>query len=321
MYTDLKKSNLSLFLEDLVCGGGAAALSKTVVAPLERAKVVLQAQRSVFITERDRFKGLVDFLTRAPQEQGVVSLWRGNWANVLRIVPATAIRFPCYDTYKRLSLPRGEWGYSGAERVLRRMEAGIFAGLTTLLFTYPLDVAKTRLSLDNSKTGEAKLYKGVWDCLSKTRRADGFVTWYRGFLLAAGTTIPYFAVSFTVYDLLRDAFILNRKRTSGETSTSDAYAILNYIGIGTIAGTAAQLVTYPLDTIRKRLQMNGLLGTEKVYKSTLDCIKKVSAAEGVKGFYGGLVPTLLKIAPAAAIQFTAYDLLKNEVAAKDRLRI
>ena len=63
MSADLKKSNLSLFLEDLLCGGGAAAISKTVVAPLERARVVLQAQRSVFITERERFKGLTDFLT------------------------------------------------------------------------------------------------------------------------------------------------------------------------------------------------------------------------------------------------------------------
>jgi len=63
MSADLKKSNLSLFLEDLLCGGGAAAISKTVVAPLERARVVLQAQRSVFITERERFKGFMDFLT------------------------------------------------------------------------------------------------------------------------------------------------------------------------------------------------------------------------------------------------------------------
>ncbi len=191
------------------------------------------------------------------------------------------------------------------------MEAAIFAGVTTLLITYPLDVAKTRMSLDVTKVGEPKFYKGVWDCLSKTRRADGFVTWYRGFLLAAGSTVPYFAISFTVYDLLRDAFILNK--------TGEVPALLNYIGIGTIAGLTAQLATHPLDTIRKRMQMNGLLGAEKVYKNSLDCIKKVAAGEGVKGFYGGLVPTLLKVGPAAAIQFTAYDLLKKEVVENKRL--
>jgi len=64
-------------------------------------------------------------LIGAPKEQGVLSLWRGNWANVMRIIPATAIRFPAYDTYKRLSLPRGEWGYSVLFLVF-------FVGLTPL---------------------------------------------------------------------------------------------------------------------------------------------------------------------------------------------
>jgi len=63
MYTDIKRSNFSLFLHELVCAGGAQALSKTVVAPLERVKVLLQAQNVVTLIERDKFKGVVDALT------------------------------------------------------------------------------------------------------------------------------------------------------------------------------------------------------------------------------------------------------------------
>ena len=87
------------------------------------------------------------------------------------------------------------------------MEAAFFAGLTTLLVTYPFDVMKTRLSLDNAKIGEQRLYKGVWDCMKKTRKQEGMPTLYRGFLLSTLTIVPYVAISVGVYDLLRDQFV------------------------------------------------------------------------------------------------------------------
>ena len=63
MLTDTRKSNFSLFLSELVSAGGAAAISKTVVAPLERIRVLLQAQRTMIIPEGYRYKGLFDALS------------------------------------------------------------------------------------------------------------------------------------------------------------------------------------------------------------------------------------------------------------------
>jgi len=183
------------------------------------------------------------------------------------------------------------------------MECAVFAGLTTLIVTYPFDVVKTRLSLDLAKKGEAKAYNGIWNCMKVSKKHYGVRSWYSGFVLASLSTVPYVAISLASYDILRDVFIVNKSKESGVNP------VLRYVGLGTIAGLFAQLATYPLDTIRKRLQVN--LGTETMYKGSLDCIKKTLAREGVKGFYAGIVPTLLKVAPAAAIQFTAYDLLKE----------
>lgn len=307
MTTEIKRSNFSLFLHELVCAGGASAISKTVVAPLERIKVILQAQHVVTLRESDRFKGFMDALTRIPKEQGIAAFWRGNFANVIRIIPVTAIKFPSYDTFKRTSMPRGEFGYTGIERILRKTEASVFAGIITLIFSYPLDVAKTHLNLDFSKSKEPRKYTGVWNCLKVTRKTYGFAAIYRGLLLASLTQVPYVAVSLLSYDLLREAFII-KPSEAGNTTNS----VIKYIGLGTMAGFIAQIATYPLDTMRKRVQVS--LGTDRLYKGTLDVFKKTLAMEGVKGFYKGLVPALIKVAPAAAIQFTAYDLLREATA-------
>lgn len=112
--------NVKKFLTDLASGGTAAAVSKTAVAPIERVKLLLQVflnkgkiqikklnvfkvqDASAHITADKRYKGIMDVLIRVPKEQGFVSLWRGNLANVIRYFPTQALNFAFKDTYKRI---------------------------------------------------------------------------------------------------------------------------------------------------------------------------------------------------------------------------
>ena len=73
------------------------------------------------------------------------------------------------------------------------------------------------------------------------------------------------------------------------------------------------MITYPLDTVRKKQQANGMLGQNKTLFSSLKMMKKIYELEGARGFYFGFVPNLVKVIPAMAIQFAAYDLLKANV--------
>ncbi len=132
-------------------------------------------------------------------------------------------------------------------------------------------------------------------------------------MLASGSTVPFVAISVITYDVLRDAYVV-RPFVQGKTSDT-VPTIIKTIGLGTISGVVATLATYPLDTIRKRFQFGG--GADLAYKNSLQCVKQTWNSGGIKGFYAGLVPTLIKIAPAAAVQFSVYDLLK-EVSAKTR---
>lgn len=298
-----KRSNFSLFISDLYCAGGASAISKTIVAPFERVKLVLQAQKLLLVSEKDKVKGLVDALVRLPKEQGFLSLWRGNGANLIRIIPVQAIRFTSYDTYKRMTLPKGENGYDGAEKFARKLASGFLSGFTSLLFTYPLDVFRTRLALDFTKAGEKTIYKGVTDCMRKSFQVGGFPALYSGFFLSIFGSVPYIATSMVTYDALKEVYL----QPSQDENVLNA---LNYLGLGSIAGLAGQIITYPIDTIRRRLQINGAMSVEKFYKGSLDCFRKIVAKEGYGALYLGLSANLIKVIPAAAIQFASYDFLK-----------
>ena len=93
------------FMLDFIAGGISAAVSKTVVAPLERVKIILQIQdASKFIPKDQQYKGMIDCFSRVHKEQGFLSFWRGNVVNVVRYFPTQALNFAFKDTYKKVCL-------------------------------------------------------------------------------------------------------------------------------------------------------------------------------------------------------------------------
>jgi hypothetical protein len=90
------------------------------------------------------YSGLVDALRRIPKEQGALSLWRGNVPNLLRIVPTYGLRFTLFDYFQTWSAV----GLSAGEPLTlpRQMASGALSGLVTCVATYPLDLARTRMS-------------------------------------------------------------------------------------------------------------------------------------------------------------------------------
>ena len=87
-------------VEDFMLGGIAAAVSKTVAAPIERVKLLLQNQgEQAAITKK--YTGIMDVFVRVPQEQGIAAFWRGNMANVTispHVTPSVYTLHPCADT-------------------------------------------------------------------------------------------------------------------------------------------------------------------------------------------------------------------------------
>ncbi|KAA0715606.1 ADP/ATP translocase 2 ADP,ATP carrier protein 2 [Triplophysa tibetana] len=201
------------FAKDFLAGGVAAAISKTAVAPIERVKLLLQVQHaSQQISADKHYKGIVDCIVRIPKEQGFVSFWRGNLANVIRYFPTQALNFAFKDKYKQIFLGGVDkhsqfWRYFAGN-----LASGGAAGATSLCFVYPLDFARTRLAADVGKAGSTREFNGLADCLGKIFRSDGLRGLYQGFnvsvqgctgAMAYELTDAHPGLLVTVFDLPR----------------------------------------------------------------------------------------------------------------------
>eukprot|EP00455_Lapot_gusevi_P024888 TRINITY_DN25_c0_g1_i1.p1 TRINITY_DN25_c0_g1~~TRINITY_DN25_c0_g1_i1.p1 ORF type:complete len:302 (-),score=115.24 TRINITY_DN25_c0_g1_i1:103-1008(-) len=277
-------------------GGLAAAVSKTVSAPIERVKLLLQNQgESAAITKP--YKGIVDVFVRVPQEQGFASFWRGNMANVLRYFPTQALNFAFKDFYKRwFERPRsaGFWPC-----LLGNMASGGAAGATSLIVVYPLDFARTRLAVDVGK-GNQREFTGTLDCILKTAKTSGWTKGgvYNGFACSCVGIIFYRGAYFGLYDTFAPQIA-----SAGSAGFAAKFALAYAVTV------AAGLLSYPLDTVRRRMMMTSGKYAGK-YTSSIDCTRKVLAQEGVKALYKGAGSNILR-GLAGSLVLVGFDYCKQ----------
>jgi len=144
--------NLELFALQIASGGSAGAIAKTCVAPLERVKVLLQVQATSNLPEAEKYKGIIDALTRIPRREGWLAFYRGNGTNVARIVPDAAVKFTMNDQFKIMFAPK-----DGSQiGMIGKLAAGGASGAFKTILLYPFDIARTRLTADTATVGQKK---------------------------------------------------------------------------------------------------------------------------------------------------------------------
>lgn len=274
----MKKS----FMTDFLIGGVSAAVSKTVVAPIERVKLLLQVQdASSTIKAENRYKGIGDCFARVAKEQGIASFWRGNLANVIRYFPTQALNFAFKDFYKSLTPKRDPktqfWSFLAVNSL-----SGGMAGATSLSVVYPLDFGRTRLAADVG-SGKDREFTGLVDCLMKTAKKDGPAGLYRGFGISVVGIIAYRASYFGMFDTGKPILFPDAKK-------ANVFAMWMFAQIVTVS---AGIVSYPLDTVRRRLMMDSGRA-EKMYNGTWDCFLKIAKNEGQKAFFKGSLSNVIR---------------------------
>lgn len=284
------------FMQDFVAGGISAAVSKTAVAPIERVKLLLQVQAvSRQLTEAQKYKGMVDCFTRIPKEQGFMSFWRGNLANVIRYFPTQALNFAFKDKYKDMFLKGVDKKTEFWKFFAGNLASGGAAGATSLCFVYPLDFARTRLAADVGKGAERE-FTGLGNCLVKIFKADGLKGLYQGFGVSVQGIIIYRAAFFGLYD--------TAKGMTGKTNIFVSWAIAQCVT------TVSGIISYPFDTVRRRLMMqSGRKGGDIMYKGTIDCWKKIASQEGTGAFFKGAFSNVLR-GTGGALVLVMYDEIK-----------
>jgi solute carrier family 25 phosphate transporter 23/24/25/41 len=195
-----------------------------------------------------------------------------------------------------------------------RMISGAVAGCTACVACYPLDLIRTRLT---TELPGREHYKGITDACTKIIEIEGIQGLYAGIGPTLFVAVPNFAISYTVYGTLKeyvlddDLFYNLRKvdLSSGEESLGFKLSLL----CGAASGTLSTLVTFPFDTIRRRMQIQNLHVEEGKRLNGFQEIKLLLKREGHRGLYRGLTPELLKVIPMVGTMFTVYEFLKQQL--------
>jgi solute carrier family 25 (adenine nucleotide translocator) protein 4/5/6/31 len=293
-----KGNDATSFAIDFLMGGVSAAVSKTAAAPIERIKLLLQNQDEMIKSGRlaERYKGIGDCFKRVCAEEGFISLWRGNLANVIRYFPTQALNFAFRDYFKRMfgfnKEKHGYWKWFAGN-----LMSGGAAGASSLVFVYSLDYARTRLANDAkaSKKGGERQFNGLIDVYRKTLKTDGIVGLYRGFMISCFGIVVYRGLYFGMYDSIKPAL--------GPLVNNFAANFLLGWGVTIVAG----LASYPVDTIRRRMMMTS--GEAVKYKSSLHCAGVILKNEGWKSFFKGAGANILRAIAGAGV-LSGYDQLQ-----------
>ncbi|KAF3972660.1 hypothetical protein CMV_003865 [Castanea mollissima] len=292
---------MPVFAKELLAGGVAGGVAKTVVAPLERVKILFQTRREEF-----QSIGLLGSFKKIAKTEGVMGFYRGNGASVARIVPYAALHYMTYEQYRRWIIVT--FPDVGRGPVLD-LVAGSFAGGTAVLFTYPLDLVRTKLAyqvVGSSKLNAQMLiknelvYKGILDCFSKTYKEAGIRGLYRGVAPSLYGIFPYAGLKFYFYEEMKRHVPVEQKKN-----------IMVKLVCGSVAGLLGQTFTYPLDVVRRQMQVQRLSASKSAeMKGTIETLVMIAQKQGWRHLFSGLSINYLKVVPSVAIGFTVYDLMK-----------
>ncbi|XP_057727539.1 adenine nucleotide transporter BT1, chloroplastic/mitochondrial-like [Arachis stenosperma] len=273
-------------LRRLFSGAIAGAISRTAVAPLETIRTHLMVGSSGHST--------TEVFHNIMKTDGWTGLFRGNFVNVIRVAPSKAIELFAYDTVNKNLSPKP--GEQPKVPIPASLIAGACAGVSSTICTYPLELVKTRLTIQRD------VYNGLLDAFLKIIREEGPAELYRGLAPSLIGVIPYAATNYFAYDTLRKAY----RKIFKQEKIGNIETLL----IGSAAGAISSSATFPLEVARKHMQVGALSGRQ-VYKNVIHALASILEHEGIPGLYRGLGPSCMKLVPAAGISFMCYEACKR----------
>ncbi|GAD91812.1 carrier protein LEU5 [Paecilomyces variotii No. 5] len=344
----MDKRSLDYILRSGLAGGMAGCAAKTVVAPLDRVKILFQASNPQFAKYAGSWFGLVTAMRDIKRNEGLPGLFKGHSATLLRIFPYAAIKFLAYEQIRAVIIPSRD-----KETPLRRLISGSLAGVTSVFFTYPLEVIRVRLAFETKRHSRSSLRdicrqiysehasqpkaavpsaaevksapatataQTVSAAVTKATPYSGLANFYRGFAPTLLGMLPYAGVSFLTHDTVGDwlrAPALAPYTTIPNSDTSSPRGAKKQssraqltasaeLFSGAIAGLVSQTSSYPLEVIRRRMQVAGAVG-DGHRMGIVETGRRILLERGIRGFFVGLTIGYMKVVPLGATSFFVYE--------------
>lgn len=290
----LPPSGLEIW-QTVVAGGCGGVASRTLTAPLEKVKLAAQ-------TGRTHAHGMFSELSYILRSQGFRGLFAGNLMNCARVFPTAGIACTCYLNF--LSFTPADAEVDPMEPVYRLVCGGAAAFIANTI-TYPMDIIRVRMTVSEKKM---KSLSALQDIYSK----GGVTNFYRGLKPTHFAVVPFIAFQNASIDFMRDYAIGKGIQVNS--------LLLAAVGGG--AGIVAQTFVYPLDVLRRRMQLTNS-SSHQANKEVLSdqmwiAARQIVRAEGFRSLFAGILPTYIKTVPAIAVVSTVTGGLNMFFKAQNR---
>lgn len=279
-YSDLTR------IESIICGANAGLITRFVIAPLDLVKIRMQLNRS---------ENFFYIARQIAQKEGLRAFWKGNSPAELLYVIYSAAQFSTLRFVNHTLLHLGI-----KNEQARQFVAGGIAGSTATFVSYPLDYMRTRTAANQElKSSLIPTIRNVW-------AKEGITGFYHGATATVISVFPYMSIFFGTYSYLRES-------SKFESMSMYVPAVFSAASVASVASKAS---IYPLDTIRKRVQVHGAKSfrdagaagfgqtySHNVLKAGLQIVQR----EGFTGLYRGLPVSLLKAWPGSFVSMMVFE--------------
>ncbi|XP_029946271.1 mitochondrial thiamine pyrophosphate carrier [Salarias fasciatus] len=293
--------------EAAFAGSAAGMVTRALCSPFDILKIrfQLQIERVSSTTPEGKYRGLFQATRCIHSEEGLSAFWKGHIPAQLLSICFGAVQFTSFELLTELvhkSTP-----YDSQTPGVHFICGGLAACSATVA-CQPLDTLRTRFAAQ----GEPKVYKNLRHAVSTMVRSEGALTFYRGLSPTVMAVFPYAGLQFFFYNVFKKLLSPSSK---AESSGENIRTLICGSGAGMISKTA----TYPFDLFKKRLQVGGFeaarvhFGQVRSYRGPIDCAVQIAKEEGLRGFFKGLFPSLLKAALSTGFTFFWYEFFVNAI--------
>lgn len=328
----IDKGSMDYVVRSGLAGGISGSCAKTLIAPLDRIKILFQTSNPHYTKYAGSLVGLVEAAKHIWINDGLRGFFQGHSVTLIRIFPYAAIKFVAYEQIRNVLIPSYDY-----EVHWRRLMSGSLAGLCSVFVTYPLDLIRIRLAYvtDHNKVHLGKIVRTIWsEPTSVTLNSKWYIpkwfghwcNFYRGYIPTVLGMIPYAGVSFFAHDSMHDLLRIPLFAPYSVLELSDSDEELRHqksrrvplktwaeLVTGGLAGMASQTAAYPFEIIRRRLQVSNLAPRnmyEHKFQSIGDIAKIIYKERGWRGFFVGLSIGYIKVTPMVACSFFVYERMK-----------
>lgn len=241
----------------------------------------VKCKNTLRLSQRGTLRGILDIR----RQEGLVALYRGFLPTMLMSVPATVIYFVGYEALK--------------DKIESPMMAGAGARILAVTTISPLELLRTRMQYQGTQGGTLpKVTKEIVDLM----RFQGTRVLWRGLVPTLCRDVPFSGIYWTAIESLRPR-IYNLFPTQEDSALRRFGA--NFVA-GAVAGSIAATLTVPFDVAKTRYQVN----SNGKYYSLPRTLRGIWCEEGMRGLTVGIVPRVVKVAPACAIMLSSYEIGK-----------